>query len=224
LRGRTEGPAGTPCDRRALARIYERQFRELAPLRRHMFSMLPLGSMGSIFEPGCGTGLLGGELKNLTKAVYTGMDIDSGILPGGDGFVHGDALRDPPEADLYVASFFFSSIVEPVEWLGRARDRISPGGFFAVFGEYDYEATVVRPDRGLGAELLSGLRRSGLHTGHGGRLDDYFSESGFSRTYGGEVRSSFRVPDREFLAMHVEHPPDELPEIRWRIVWGIWRK
>ncbi|MBN2588202.1 MAG: class I SAM-dependent methyltransferase [Candidatus Fermentibacteraceae bacterium] len=189
-----------------------------------MFSMLPLGSIGRVFEPGCGTGLLGRELRNLTDAVYTGMDLDSRILPGEDGFFHGDALSDPREADLYVASFFFSSIREPVEWLRRVRDRLSPGGLFAVFGEYDYEATVVSPDGGLGAELLSGLRRSGLHTGHGGRLDDYFSKSGFFRKYGGEVLSTSRAPDREFLAMHVEHLPDLLPEMKWRIVWGIWRK
>lgn len=223
MRRRTGGPAGTPCDRRVLAGIYRRQFEELAHLRRYVYSLLPLRRVGSIFEPGCGTGLLAGELRELTGAAYTGMDIDPDVLPDGEGFVRGDALAGPLNADLYVSSFFFSSIPDPVEWLCSVGRQLTPGGLYAVLGEYDYEALEANPDRGLKAGLLRGLRESCLYTGHGGKLDGYFSASGFEKLHGGEVRSVSTAPDGGFLSMHLEEFPEELPDIAWRIVWGIWR-
>jgi len=209
---------------RILSPIYERQFGELGPLRRHICSMLPLGGIRSIFEPGCGSGLLGGELRRLTDAVYTGMDIDPEILPREPGFVRGDALRNPQPADLYATSFFFSSIPRPLPWLRRVRRALAPGGMFAVFGEYDYESIGESPDRGVAAALRAALEREGLATTHGGRLDGFFDRAGFRKSAGGEIRGGFREPDREFLALHVPVLPDPLPRMSWRIVWGVWKK
>jgi SAM-dependent methyltransferase len=206
-----------------LSPIYERQFRELAPLRRHICSLLPLGRIRTIFEPGCGSGLLAGELRPLTDAVYTGMDIDPDILPPEPGFIRGDALADPPPADLYVTTFFFSSVQKPVPWLKRVRRRLAPGGVFAVFGEYDYESIGEFPDRGLAAAVRAALLRDGLVTSHGGRLDELFDLAGFSKSAGGEIRSDPSEPDRDFLDMHLRELPKELPLMTWRIVWGIWR-
>ncbi|MDY0297805.1 MAG: class I SAM-dependent methyltransferase [Acidobacteriota bacterium] len=217
-------PAGIQSDPAALARIYARQFCELAATRRHIFSRLPLRRVGTIFEPGCGTGLLAGELTALSDARYTGMDSDSRILPAGDMFIAGDALRSLPGADLYVTSFFFAGVANPLSWLRRARRKLSPGGLFAVFAEYDYAATKIHPDHGIKEKLLSGLREAGLNTAHGGKLDRFFRYSGFEKIDGGIVRTTSRVPDIEFLTMYLEELPGPLPQVEWRIVWGIWRK
>ncbi|OPL18351.1 MAG: hypothetical protein AVO35_05765 [Candidatus Aegiribacteria sp. MLS_C] len=223
MRSRTGYPAGTPCDRRVLAGIYRRQFEEIRQMRRNVYSLLPLRSTGTVFEPGCGTGLLATELRDLTGARYTGMDIDPDVLPDGEGFIQGDAIAGPVKADMYVSSFFFSIVPDPVEWLARVGRVLTPGGFYAVMGEYDYDALEATPDDGFSVRLLQGLRESGLYTGHGGRLDAYFSASGFTKLHGGEVLSSPSVPDRDFLAMNLAELPEKLPYIKWRIVWGIWR-
>ena len=102
-------PAGTPSSTDILRRIFERQFRETAQLRKRLLSLLPLSSVKSIFEPGCGTGLLGRQIMSLTSTPYQGMDSDRGILTDGGPFVHGDALKTTPEAGMYVSSFFFSA-------------------------------------------------------------------------------------------------------------------
>ncbi|MBN1196532.1 MAG: methyltransferase [Candidatus Aminicenantes bacterium] len=215
--------AGIPCDTVALGLIYKRQFRELAGLRRHICSLLPLRRAQKIFEPGCGTGLLARELMALSNASYTGMDICETILPRGEAFLAGDAVRHPRAADLVVASFFFSCVADPVAWLRRVKRRLFPGGLFALFAEYDYEATAIRPDSGFKNTLLSGIRAAGMHTGHAARLDRYFREAGFVKLYGGVAENTTREPDEKFLCMHVDRLPDPLPQIEWRIVWGIWR-
>ena len=223
MKRRREYPAKIRCDGAALARIYERQFRELAGLRRYICSLLPLRRVEKIFEPGCGTGLLAREMMALSDASYIGMDIREAILAQGDAFVAGDAVRYPREADLYVASFFFSSVADPAAWLRRVKRKLSPGGWFALFAEYDYEATAIRPDSGFKSKLLDGLRATGLHTGNGARLNQVFREAGFAKLYGGMVHNTVERPDEKFLCMHVDRLPDPLPQIEWRIVWGIWR-
>jgi len=209
--------------RDGLRRIYARQFREMAPLRRHICSLLPLNSISTIFEPGCGSGLLGIELQSITNAAYTGMDIDGDILPEEKGFVQGDALDDPPPADLYAASFFFSSVPKPLQWLKRVRRIMPPGGLFALFGEYDYESIGEDPEMGLACSIRQALEREGLSTDHGGSLDGFFEQAGFKKLHGGDVRSEPAAPDREFLEMHLHRLPETLPAMTWRIVWGIWR-
>jgi SAM-dependent methyltransferase len=217
-------PAETPFRRDILQRIYERQFRELAPLRRHVFSILPLNRVRTIFEPGCGTGLLAGELKNLTSASYTGMDIDPLILPHGEEFIAGDAVKNPLRADLYVTSFFFSSVKNPQKWLLRVRKQLAEQGLFAVFAEYDYQRIDEQPDMKLAPRLRDGLSLDGIVTTNGGKLDEFFESAGFRKLAGGDAESRFCLPDPEFITALVKEKLSHLPYINWRIVWGVWRK
>ena len=219
-----ERPAGTPCKRDILRRIYRRQFDELAPLRKYIFSQLPLRQVNTVFEPGCGTGLLTKELQSLTDAACTGMDIDPEILPGSDEFFCGDALPNPPSADLYVTSFFFSSVKKPLRWLKKVRKNLPPGGMFAVFAEYDYARISESPDTGLAELIREGLESDSIDTSRGSQLDSFFSKSGFTKLAGGEVLSTLQKPDRAFLEMYIKNLPDELPLMSWCIVWGIWRR
>ncbi|MCD4709137.1 MAG: class I SAM-dependent methyltransferase [Candidatus Sabulitectum sp.] len=224
MKKRMELPAGIPCKRDQLRRIYKRQFEEIASLRRHIFSQLPLRQVRTVFEPGCGFGLLGKELQALTDASYTGMDIDSEILPEGNEFITGDALKDPLSADLYVSSFFFSSVDKPIKWLKKVRKYLSPGGLFAVFAEYDYTCIGELPDIGMAESIREGLEKDSIITTNGSQLDYFFQEAGFTKFAGGEVPGILQRPDRDFLDMHTENIPDELPLMSWSIVWGIWRR
>lgn len=224
MKKRTAVAAETLCRRDILQRIYQRQFLELAPLRRHIFSLLPLNRTVTVFEPGCGTGLLGRELLTLTGASYTGMDIREDILPEGNEFVAGDALKSPPRADLYVSSFFFSSVKCPERWLKRVRKQLSGQGLFAVFAEYDYNSIVERQETGMADRIRVALGEQGLFTGHGGNLDTLFEKAGFIKLYGGEAESSFHQPDREFMAAHIQKMPETLSDMIWRIVWGVWKR
>lgn len=222
-RRRAVHPAGIQISNDRLARIYARQFEELAPLRRNICALIPLRHAKRIFEPGCGTGLLGEKLKTLTNAIYTGMDINSEILSNADDFVAGDAEKNPREAEIYVTSFFFSSLKSPLKWLRKVRKRVPPGGLFVVFAEYDYTRITELPETGIADALRAGLEADGISTTNGGDLDLLFERAGFQKLEGGEVVSSLRQPDREFLQMHIETLPELLPEMSWQIVWGIWR-
>lgn len=212
-------PAETLCEIDLLSRIYQRQFLELEPLRRHILSLLPLNRVNTIFEPGCGTGLLGRQLQSLTDADYKGMDISKGILPPGNSFIKGDAEKNHPPADLYVTGFFFSSLKDPVKWLSKLKAEV-----FAVFGEYDYQSINEQPVMNIAGRLRAGLVKSGLSVTRGASLNSYFERSGFVKLHGGEVRSMLQKPDREFLSMHIPDLEEELPLMSWRIVWGIWRR
>ncbi|MCK5841982.1 MAG: class I SAM-dependent methyltransferase, partial [Candidatus Sabulitectum sp.] len=196
---------------------------ELASLRRHILSRLPLRQINTIFEPGCGTGLLGEELRTLTNAAYTGMDIDPEILSENEMFIAGDAEKNPLPAALYASSFFFSSLTNPVKWLKKVRTKLTPGGLFVIFAEYDYTWTSESPDMGLADLIRMGLQQDGINTTHGSQLDIFFKKTDFSKITGGEVNSSLQKPDRAFLEMHIENIPDVLPLMSWRIVWGIWK-
>ncbi|MCK5841915.1 MAG: methyltransferase domain-containing protein [Candidatus Sabulitectum sp.] len=222
MKRRTEPPAETQCKRDQLRDIYRRQFEELASLRRHILSRLPLRQINTIFEPGCGTGLLGEELQTLSDAAYTGMDIDPEILPENGMFIAGDTENNPLPADLYVSSFFFSSVDKPVKWLKKAKKNLSPNGLFAVFAEYDYTCIGESPDTGFAEQIREGLEKDGINTTTGSQLDSFFEKTGFRKLAGGEINSSLQKPDRAFLEMHVENIPDVLPLMSWRIVWGIW--
>jgi len=224
LRKRTQSSAGIPCSSNQLKEIYERQFTELSLLRRYIYSVLPLRQISTVFEPGCGTGLLGRELKTLTDAVYTGMDINRELLPNDTNFVHGDAVGNPCPADLYISSFFFSSVNNPVKWLKKVRKKLSPKGLFAVFAEYDYTRIQESPEIGLADMVREGLKREGLNTTSGSRLDYFFKKAGFTKLAGGEVTTGMQKPDRTFIEMHVNSIPDELPLVSWCVVWGVWRR
>ena len=223
LSRKTEHPVGIRSKNDRLKNIYARQFAELEPLRRHICAQLPLRNVDSIFEPGCGTGLLGKELKTLTDAVYTGMDIDSAILSGEEEFVAGDAEKDPGTADIYVTSFFFSSLKNPLKWLKKVRKKIPHGGLFVVFAEYDYTRIGELPETGIADFLRASLENDGINTTHGSNLDYFFKRAGFEKFAGGEADSSLQPPDREFLQMHIKSIPENLPEMSWKILWGIWR-
>jgi SAM-dependent methyltransferase len=234
LNGKRAQSAGTrPED---LAAVYERQFRELTHLRRHILSLLPLRSWDHLVEPGCGTGLLAACLSSLTPASYTGIDLDAGALSraaelnaGTDGFrfVCADARNHVPQADAYVSSFFLAMLPNPVEWLQKVFRALPPGGTYAVFGEYDYESLREDPGTGLAQAIRDSLEGDGFSTGIGGELDELFVHAGYTVEASGAVRGPLQEPDRTFLEFQLgpDHPAMESgTRLSWTVTWGIYRR
>ncbi len=219
-----------------LFHIYRRQCEELAPLRRHLFGLLPLRRCRRIVEPGCGTGLLLWQLAGLTGAALMGLDLDEKALTEASRrpdfadpaarppeFRHCDVTRGRlPEADLYISSFFLYQLADPVAFLKQAHLALSPGGFYTVAGEYDY-ATIAEEPAGAGLKdaLLESFRRESFHLDAGGRLAGWFGTAGFQPVRQGVIQGALQPPDREFLRFQLR---DLLPhtELEARLANGPW--
>jgi SAM-dependent methyltransferase len=236
----------------SLFQVYRRQVEELAPLRRHLFGLLPLRHCRRIVEPGCGTGLLLWQLAGLTGASLTGLDLNEEALAEArrrPDFAD-PAARPPkfrlhdvtrgrlPEADLYFSSFFLYQLADPAAFLREAHRALAPDGLYAVAGEYDYAAIGEDPPgAGLKDALLESFRREGFHLDAGGHLGGWFEFAGFQPVQQGVVQGSLQVPDRDFLRYQLRPllPPEDLAarlsggpwscvRLAFPVHWGIFRK
>ena len=185
-------------------------------------------------EPGCGTGLLAKEITTLTDASYTGIDISNSVLtiarrntPEGGGlkFVHADVMEFLPPADALFSSFFLAGLTDPVTFLRRAADALSHGGFYIVFGEYDYSAIREDPQSGLADRIIESLRRNGFSIELGGTLDAVFTEAGFDTVVSGSKRGTMQEPDRDFISLQLgsSYRITDHHRLSWEIVWGVYR-
>ncbi|HQM62075.1 MAG TPA: methyltransferase domain-containing protein [Acidobacteriota bacterium] len=235
---------------RSLFQIYDRQFQELAPLRRRIYGRLPLRAARRIVDPGCGTGLVLQELAPLTRAELVGIDRDAAALA--EARLTAGAVRheDPPRfeqadvsecrlpaAGLYVSSFFLYQLPDPVTFLRRVRRRLDPDGLYAVLAEYDYPATAESPpDLGLVEALLASLRGEDFRPETGGRLDALFGEAGYAVVSSGATAGVPCPPDPVFLRYQLSRTMDEPATSRWlervesagarlafTVRWGIYR-
>jgi SAM-dependent methyltransferase len=234
---RGPGPrAGIPPDIETLSAVYLRQYRELAHLRRHILSMLPVRSWRSVVEPGCGTGLLAAELTGLTGASYTGIDVDARAIAmateaaygrPGCRFVCRDARDFVPRADAYVSQFFLTALVNPVVWLQEVRRALPRDGVYAVFAEYDYGSLREEPAAGLAAAVRDSLEADGFSTGIGGELDELFTHAGFTVDTSGSVAGPLQEPDSRFLDLQLGGSRAgewKGTRLSWTVAWGIYRK
>jgi SAM-dependent methyltransferase len=230
----TEPASDKRLKKRILAEVYERQFGELSGLRRHICSSVPLRSFETIVEPGCGTGLLAGEICSITDASYTGIDIDERMLaiagsniPERENlrFVHADALEFIPTADAYLSSFFLAGLADPPSYLRKVFSVLPEDGLYIVFGEYNYSGLREESSSGLADRLTESLRRDGFSTELGADLDSIFIQAGFNTMASGSVRGEFQKPDAEFISMQLglSDCEDVTPLLSWEINWGIYR-
>lgn len=227
-------PAETQCRSKILAGIYRRQFTELTQLRRHICSIIPFRRFHTVAEPGCGTGLLAKEIATLSDASYTGIDISESILTiarrntpekSDLKFVHADALKYLPPADAFFSSFFLAGMTEPVTFLRRAADALPQGGFYIVFGEYNYSGIMEDPPSGLAGRIIESLLGDCFSIELGGTLDAAFIEAGFKTVTSGSVRGDMQKPDRDYISLQLgsgyRYATHHL--LSWEIVWGIYR-
>jgi SAM-dependent methyltransferase len=197
-----------------------RQFRNLAEVRRNIYSLLPLRRARVIVEPGCGTGLLARELSVLTGAELVCIDrARAPELPDRARYVAGDARRMVPRADIYISSFFLYQLPNPPAYLRRARRALAPDGFYAAAGEFAY-----RRDDPLQSALADSLAREGFDPGFGDRLEEVFERAGFRTVERGAVELEREEPDREFLQAQLGSRAPDLPgELGVRVCWGVFR-
>ncbi len=214
--------------------MYRRQFIELTRLRRHICSITPFRRFRTMIEPGCGTGLLAREITAITDASYTGIDISDSILsiarrntPEREGinFVHDDALEFLPSTDAFFSSFFLTGLTDPAVFLRRAADVLPPGGFYIVFGEYNYSGTREDPPSGLAGKIMESLRMDGFSIDLGGNLDAVFAEAGYDTVESGSVRGKMQEPDMDFISLQLGSTDGitDHSRLSWEILWGIYR-
>ncbi len=235
---------------RSLFQIYDRQFQELAPLRRRLYGRLPLRAARRIVDPGCGTGLILQELAPLTRAELVGIDRDAAALAEARLTAGSVRHEDPPRfeqadvsegrlpaAGLYVSSFFLYQLPDPVTFLRRVRRRLDPDGLYAVLAEYDYPVTAESPPGlGLVEALLASLRGEDFRPETGGRLDALFGEAGYAVVSSGATAGVQCPPDPVFLRYQLSRTMDEPATSRWlervesagarlafTVRWGIYR-
>ncbi len=217
-----------------LSEVYRRQFNELAPMRRHICSVVPFRRFSAVTEPGCGTGLLSAEISAITDALCTGIDKSGSILsiarnsiPAIDGvsFVQADIMDYLPPSDAYISSFFLAGLTDPVSFLRRAAGFLPSGGYYVVFGEYNYSAIQEEPDCGLSDKLLRSFRREGFSVELGANLDSVFAKAGYSSIESGLLKGGMQKPDLDFLSLQLGSV-DEISlqqRLSWEIAWGIYR-
>lgn len=197
----------------------ERQFRNLARVRRHIWSLLPLRTARTVVEPGCGTGLMARELLTLTDASITCIDkVRRPGVPPGVRFIHGDALHHILPANIYASSFFLYQLRDPAEYLGKVRKALAEPGFYAVAGEPDYSG---------GHPLITALRKSLSSEGYdpcfGAVMDRAFRSAGFRIVEAGFLGSLPEVPDPEFLKVQLgSHAGWRDEPVSIRVAWGVY--
>lgn len=202
------------------AAVLERQFRNLAETRRHIYSLLPLRSSGAIVEPGCGTGLLARELIPLTEAGITCIDlVQRPGIPPGVRFIPGDAMKNTPEARIYISSFFLYQLPDPERYLRRVRRALGRDGFYAVAGEFAYHR-----DHPVAAAMADRLSSEGYDPFFGAGASRVFAAAGYRTVESGVVRPKFEEPDHNL--------PDSLIGAEARnnpgsfcvpVFWGVFR-
>jgi SAM-dependent methyltransferase len=199
----------------------ERQFRNLAPTRRHIWSLLPLRRARIIVDSGCGTGLLARELLPLTDASVICIDrVERPGVPDGVEFIQGDAAKITPIADIYVSSFFLYQLINPIAYLKKVGKALSPGGFYAAAGEFCY-----RGSHSLVAALGDSLRSEGFDPLFGATMDETFVRAGFRIVASGTALPLWEPPNQEFLQAQLGAlKPETMESLSVPVNWGVYRK
>lgn len=185
--------------------VYRRQFDETALLRRFIYGLIPLRRSGSIIEPGCGTGLVMGEVAQLSGASLTGFDRDAAALelarervPGLKTVVCDLERCRFPGAGIILLSHVLLELADPGGFLAGLAGCLQPGGRLAVLGEYDW--TAASSASGGFLDLLRGrMEHDGLDIRFAGRFREVLKGAGLRLLHSGTVVSTKEL-DQHFLS------------------------
>ena len=221
-----------------LTRVYDRQSSDLAPMRRHLWSLIPIRRLRRLVIPGCGTGHPAFDLERIRRddSDIILMDRDPAILAvcrsrlssPGTMVVCADALDGLPGCDLVATSFMLYQQRHPEQLLEAFRHALEPEGYWACAGEYLYDRMTEEPSTGLTAELMRTMRKRGWNPELAGRLEEMSVRAGFRVVESGVVEGLPSPPDRDWLTLELgeDHPllpgmhEDEV-RIRLPVFWGL---
>ncbi len=187
--------------------VFERQLDLTRSLRRRLYGLLPLRRARSVFEPGCGTGRVLGEVARITRASLAGVDIDAEALASASSRVPearldlGDVERlRPPRADIVLVSHLLGEVCDPGGLVERITRAMPSGGCLAILGEYDWNRAAEMPqDAGLLKTLMDAMRSDGRGFPSGGEIASMLGRSGMAVVESGWTGAPPTPPDMEFF-------------------------
>ncbi len=206
-------------------------------LRAHLFPQADLARARRILEVGAGTGVITGELHELSSARLYGLDLDPVRLAlvarpedPRTRFIAGNALDLPfPSATFEIAycHFLLLWIADPVQALEEMKRVVRPGGHVLALAEPDYGGRIDYPLElaDLGRLQAESLRDQGADPHRGRQLGALFQAAGLLSIEVGILGGYWKVPspknwDAEWAIL--EHDLDgQIPAEsldRWRAV------
>jgi SAM-dependent methyltransferase len=169
---------------------YRLQAQWLSPARHYLYRRAELSRRQRILDLGCGSGVIGEEIRQITGRTVLGADRDPGILEFAreryprNRFLAADergVLASGQRFDLVVLSFVLMWQRDPLPFLKRVRKLLRPEGLLLVLAEPDYGGRVDFP-----AELdflkdifIGHVRQGGGDPFIGRRLASLLRHAGF---------------------------------------------
>lgn len=178
-------------------------------LRHYLYNQVGLNEKSLVLEVGCGTGVITSELKQYTKTLVSGIDIEFDRLAVAkklDPATHYDCadvyhlpfFKDT--FDFVTAHYLFLWLKEPAQAMAEVLRVLKPGGGLIALAEPDYLARIDSPQQlwTLGEMQTKALIQQGANPMAGRLLPTHFSQAGFSDIQYGisgyQVKSN-EIPD-----------------------------
>jgi len=159
-------------------------------MRHYLYNQVGLTEKSRVLEIGCGTGVITSELKQYTKTLASGIDIQFERLSVAkkqdptSNYDCADAYHLPfakNSFDFVVAHYLFLWLKEPVQALAESLRVLKPGGSLIALAEPDHLARIDNPQQlwALGEMQTKALIQQGANPMAGRLLPTQFAQAGF---------------------------------------------
>ncbi|MBN2346470.1 MAG: class I SAM-dependent methyltransferase [Candidatus Aminicenantes bacterium] len=174
---------------------YVLQAEWLSPSRHYLYRKVGLARRGRILDLGCGTGVIGGEMKRITGRPLLGVDRDPALLnwarstyPGNEFLIADERslCSKGLKFDLVVLSFVLMWQPRPLPFLKRIRRLLADDGVLLLLAEPDYGGRIDHPaELDFLKEIFVGhIAEEGGDPFIGRRLPGLLRQSGFQAEVG----------------------------------------
>lgn len=181
-------------------------------VRQYLYKRIDIGSINSILDVGCGSGVLEAELAQITRAVVVAIDLERPILQlatqnsPSTRYAQADGHYLPiatSSFDLVICHFLLLWVERPHQVLTEMARIARPGGVVMAIAEPDYGGRIDYPFEleQLGVWQVKSLQAQGANPLIGRRLQALFKQAGFSQietgVLGGQWSAEMETQDRQ---------------------------
>jgi len=176
------------------SRFFAHQALRTSAIRRELYRRAGIQRMKSILDAGCGTGEITSQLREITTANVTGVDIEEIFIKcarsnyGGVDFRCSDCASLPYEDccfDMVTFHFFLMWAQKPSRVIGELLRVLKRGGVLLACAEPDYGGIIEYPEnREFRKAEEEALRARGADTKIGRKLGFLLREAGLSVNQG----------------------------------------